>query len=92
MSQLSISSTLDSEISRDQLDAKFCSLKFKRWLRTDEVALYLGTTQGAIRNLVLRGKLKPTKCFGRNFFDKDFIDRLLGASTWETSPRQIRRK
>lgn len=86
MSQLSESIQIATEISRDETDAKLRSLKIKRWLRTDELALYLGTTQGAIRNMVMRGKLSPKKCFGRNFFDRDHIDELIETSAWAATP------
>lgn len=86
MSQLNDSVQIVTEIARDETDAKLRSLKIKRWLRTDELALYLGTTQGAIRNMVLRGKLSPKKCFGRNFFDRDHIDELIEASSWASAP------
>lgn len=86
MSQLNESVQVVTEIARDETDAKLRSLKIKRWLRTDELALYLGTTQGAIRNMVLRGKLSPKKCFGRNFFDRDHIDELIEASSWASAP------
>ena len=54
---------MDSEIKAQVLrdvemtDAELLlrSLKIKRWLRTNELALYLGTSQGSIRNMVLRG-------------------------------------
>ncbi|MBC7457831.1 MAG: helix-turn-helix domain-containing protein [Bdellovibrionaceae bacterium] len=62
------------DVEMTDADLKLRSLKIKRWLRTNEVALYLGTSQGAIRNMVLRGQLKAKKCFGRNFFDKTEID------------------
>lgn len=86
MTQLSENILIATEISRDETDAKLRSLKIKRWLRTDELALYLGTTQGAIRNMVLRGKLSPKKCFGRNFFDRDYIDGLIESSSFVGTP------
>lgn len=72
---------IQSDVSITDAELKLRSLKIKRWLRTNEVALYLGTTQGAIRNLVLRGKLFPKKCYGRNFYDKAEIDNLLDSPT-----------
>ena len=68
---------IQQDVLSSDADLKLRSLKIKRWLRTNEVALYLGTSQGAIRNMVLRGHLLPNKCFGRNFFDKEAIDRLM---------------
>ncbi len=70
---------LKQDVEITDADLKLRSLKIKRWLRTNEVALYLGTSQGAVRNMVLRGQLKANKCFGRNFFDKDAIDELIGS-------------
>ncbi|MBC7430001.1 MAG: helix-turn-helix domain-containing protein [Bacteriovorax sp.] len=67
---------LRHDVELTDADLKLRSLKIKRWLRTDEVALYLGTSQGSIRNLVLRGQLKAKKYFGRNYFDKLAIDSL----------------
>lgn len=86
MSQIEESVRIVTEIARGETDAKLRSLKIKRWLRTDELALYLGTSQGAIRNMVLRGKLSPKKCFGRNFFDRDYIDELIESSSWAATP------
>jgi len=68
---------VQQDVQITDADLKLRSLKIKRWLRTNEVALYLGTSQGAIRNMVLRGQLFPKKCFGRNFFDKAGIDQLI---------------
>lgn len=68
---------IQNDVQNTDADLKLRSLKIKRWLRTNELALYLGTSQGAIRNMVLRGQLTPNKCFGRNFFDKEAIDRLM---------------
>ena len=69
--------SIQHDVQLTDADLKLRSLKIKRWLRTNEVALYLGTSQGAVRNMVLRGQLKANKCFGRNFFDKNAIDQLI---------------
>lgn len=78
---------IQNDVQSTDADLKLRSLKIKRWLRTNEVALYLGTSQGAIRNMVMRGQLKPNKCFGRNFFDKDEIDRLMDSPKKQTFRR-----
>jgi Helix-turn-helix domain len=69
-------SSLRQDVEMTDAELLLRSLKIKRWLRTNEVALYLGTTQGSVRNLVLRGQLKVKKHFGRNYFDKLAIDSL----------------
>lgn len=71
---------LMAEIQIAESEIRLRSLKIKRWLRTDEVALYLGTSPGAIRNMVMRKQLTPKKCFGRNYFDRDAIDGVLERS------------
>jgi len=76
------------ETQIDMAEMKIRSLKIKRWLRTNEVALYLGTSEGAIRNMVLRGQLHPKKLFRRNFFDKDAIDKLIEGSFSEKTERR----
>lgn len=65
---------VENEIRQDELDAKIRSLTVKRWLRTDEVAMYLGTSREAIKKMVLRGKLEPRKFCGRNYFDREDLD------------------
>ena len=71
------SSALELVIESQEQELRLRSLTIKRWLRTKEVALYLGTSEGAIRNMVLRGKLKPRKYAGRNYFSRDEIDGLI---------------
>ena len=73
-----------SEIQIEESELRLRSLKIKRWLRTDEVALYLGTSPGAIRNMVMRKQITPKKCFGRNYFDRDEIDSLIERSASPT--------
>ena len=71
------SSALELVIESQEQELRLRSLTIKRWLRTKEVALYLGTSEGAIRNMVLRGKLKPRKYASRNYFSRDEIDGLI---------------
>jgi hypothetical protein len=71
---------LPLEIHRDETELKLRSLTIKRWLRTDEVALYLGTTVGAIKQMVHRRQLAPKKYCGRNYFSRDEIDGLIDSS------------
>ena len=66
-----------SQRAIETAEAKFRSLTVKRWLRTDEVALYLGTTRESIKKLVLRKRLQPKKLFGRLYFDRNAIDGLI---------------
>lgn len=68
------------EIQKDETEFKLRSLTIKRWLRTDEVGLYLGITKGAVRVMVHRGQLKPRKYCGRNYFSREEIDGLIEAS------------
>lgn len=72
---------IQHEIKMDEAELRLRSLKIKRLLKTSETALYLGTSQGAIRNKVMRGQLRPKKVFGRNYFDREEIDRLLESSS-----------
>lgn len=60
-----------------------CSLKTEqngKWLRTSEVADYLGTSSGSIRNMVYRGQLVPKTFYRRHYFLREDIDRLIMAS------------
>ena len=68
------SSTAELEIQQEQVEVKLRSLTVKRWLRTDEVALYLGTTRAAVKKMVLRGRLMPKKFCGRLYFDREELD------------------
>lgn len=77
---------LPLEIQKQEDELKIRSLTIKRWLRTEEVALYLGTTVGAIRVMVHRGQLNPKKYCGRNYFSRTDIDGLI-----ETSDTKKRR-
>jgi excisionase family DNA binding protein len=64
-------------IAKDETELKLRSLTFKRWLRTDEVALYLGASKMAIKHMVLRGKIHATKFCGRLYYDREELDRLI---------------
>lgn len=86
MNMMAAALALPVEIKKDDSDLKLRSLTIKRWLRTDEVALYLGTTVGAIRTMVHRGQLSPKKYCGRNYFSRSEIDELI-----ETSDEKSRR-
>jgi len=72
---------IQQEIRMNDAEFRLRSLKIKRWLRTNETALYLGTSEGAIRNKVMRGQLRSKKVFGRNYFDREEIDKLLESSS-----------
>ncbi len=50
------------------------------WLRTKEVARYLGTTVGAVKNLTFRRILVPRKLGRSNYYKKEEIDRMLELS------------
>lgn len=49
------------------------------WLKTDQVAIYLGTSPNNIRNMVYRLKLFPRKFMGRWYFNREEIDQLIMA-------------
>lgn len=85
-------STFQSQIAIEQAEAKLRSLTVKRWLRTDEVALYLGTTRASIKKLVMRQRLQPKKLYGRLYFDRHEIDGLIENSGRSASQAQQRSK
>lgn len=85
-------STFQSQIAIEQAEAKLRSLIVKRWLRTDEVALYLGTTRASIKKLVMRQRLQPKKLYGRLYFDRHEIDGLIENSGRSASQAQQRSK
>ncbi len=78
---LKVSDQLDilNSLFENRIQTSSSSIRFadRRWLTTKEVALYLGRTAGAIRNLVYRGKLLPKKHLGRLLFDRHAIDRSI---------------
>lgn len=73
-------SMLHHQIQMDLNEAKIRSLKIRRWLKTDEVALYLGSTREAIKKAYQRGKLKANKFSGRLYFDREMLDLLIEES------------
>lgn len=77
MNNLNPSVSAEVLIQREIQETKIRSLTVKRWLRTDETALYLGTTKMAIKHLVMRKKMRPSKWNGRLYFDRLEIDRSL---------------
>lgn len=85
-------SNVQAEIQLESAEAKIRSLTVKRWLRTDEVALYLGTTRASIKKLVLRQRLEPKKLYGRLYFDRHEIDGLIENSGRSASQAQLRSK
>jgi excisionase family DNA binding protein len=52
-----------------------------RYLNTEEVAIYLRRTPGAVRNLVLRRRIPFKKPGGRLLFDVHQIDQWIHEST-----------
>lgn len=83
---------LQHEIQMDLAEAKLRSLKIKRWLKTDEVALYLGSTREAIKKLHQRGKLSANKFGGRLYFDRNELDLILENSSTSIGPIYSRRE
>ena len=79
-----------SDLEIELFEVKLRSLTLKRWLRTDEVALYLGTTIPSIKKLVLRKRLIPRKRFGRLYFDRNAIDEDFENSK-SSAPHSIKR-
>ena len=79
---------LPLEIEKQEGELKLRSLTIKRWLRTNEVALYLGITAGAVRVMAHRGQLSPKKYCGRNYFCRNEIDDLIGTSN-QSKPRRL---
>ncbi len=55
----------------------FAHLRFKKWLTTEELAYYLGSSAGSIRNLAWRGQIPFHKKFRRLFFNREEIDGLI---------------
>ncbi|MDZ4660036.1 MAG: helix-turn-helix domain-containing protein [Pseudomonadota bacterium] len=80
MNTLSNASALLGEDPFREIQLKHSSLKIKRWLRTDEVALYLGSTREAVKKLYQRGKLAAHKFCGRLYFDRELLDQLIERS------------
>jgi excisionase family DNA binding protein len=55
----------------------FSSLKNQGWMKTEQVAEYLGTSSSNIRNMVYRCRLFPKKFGGRWYFKREDIDHLV---------------
>lgn len=53
------------------------SLKIQGWMKTDQVANYLGTSPNNVRNMVYKCKLTPRKFGGRWYFKRAEIDYLI---------------
>ena len=83
---------LQHEIELDLAEAKLRSLKIKRWLKTDEVALYLGSTREAVKKLYQRGRISANKFGGRLYFDRNQIDLILENSATGHGPTYSRRE
>lgn len=81
----------EAEIRFQEQEAKLRSLTAKRWLRTDELALYLGISRGAVTMLVYRNRLSPKKVWGRNYFDREEVDRRFETAASPISLKQRRR-
>lgn len=79
---------LPLELVKQEDELKLRSLTIKRWLRTNEVALYLGITVGAVRVMAHRGQLTPNKYCGRNYYCRTEIDDLIGNSN-KNNPRRL---
>lgn len=55
------------------------SLKIQGWMKTDQVANYLGTSPNNVRNMVYKCQLTPRKFGGRWYFKREEIDQLIEA-------------
>jgi excisionase family DNA binding protein len=53
------------------------SLKSQGWMKTEQVADYLGTSSNNIRNMVYRSRLFPKKFGNRLYFRREDIDHLI---------------
>jgi len=65
------------QIEVENANLKLRSLTLRRWLRTDEVALYLGISKMAVKHMVMRGRLNPKKFSGRLYYDRSELDRRI---------------
>lgn len=65
------------QIQTEEAEMKLRSLTMRRWLRTDEVALYLGISKMAVKHMVMRGRLAPKKFSGRLYYDRGELDRRI---------------
>jgi len=66
---------------RELDEATLRAIAQKRFLTTREAAIYLGTTDGGIRNRVYRGQLEALRYHGRLMFRLADIDRLIESSS-----------
>lgn len=64
-------------MSRVESQGVVAVLERQGWLRTSDVAEYLGTSPNNIRNMIYRKYLKPRRFAGRWYFSKSEIDRLI---------------
>ncbi len=80
MINLDNTALVEHEIQMDLAESKIRSLKIRRWLKTDEVALYLGSSREAVKKLYQRGKLSANKFCGRLYFDREQLDLLIESS------------
>lgn len=80
------------QLELDIAEAKLRSLKIKRWLKTDEVALYLGSTREAVKKLYQRGKISANKFCGRLYFDREQLDLLIENSITGLQPVMPRKR
>lgn len=74
-------SLIAQKIQMDLAESKIRSLKIKRWLKTDEVALYLGSNREAVKKLYQRGRLSANKFCGKLYFDREQLDLLIENSS-----------
>lgn len=51
------------------------------WMKTDQVAEYLGTSPNNIRNMIHRNYLKSKKFGGRWYFNKEEVDRMINGGS-----------
>lgn len=92
MINVSNTALVEHEIQMDLAESKIRSLKIKRWLKTDEVALYLGSTREAVKKLYQRGRLSANKFCGRLYFDREQLDLLIENSATGFMPVMSRQR
>ncbi|WP_415062090.1 helix-turn-helix domain-containing protein [Bdellovibrio sp.] len=56
-------------------------LERQGWMKTDQVAEYLGTSPNNVRNMIYRNYLRPKRYAGRWYFNREEIDRLINGGT-----------
>jgi excisionase family DNA binding protein len=72
---------IQSSLMQKLIDLKMAQIK--KWFTTAEAAAYLGRSEGAVRNLVYRGKLITRKFGGRIYYSRDELDRAIERSVME---------